>query len=128
MVIALDKTNILRSMSISEKPQAVKTSLAMGSRMMDPVRKIYIGGLPNNANKYDIEDAVSKIGRVTEVWVAQRPPGFAFVEMEKKRDAEDACRELNGTRICGNRFGLLLLRSYRQLWKQGGGEDVQGRG
>ena len=27
----------------------------MGSRMMDPVRKIYIGGLPNNANKYDIE-------------------------------------------------------------------------
>ena len=100
----------------------------MGSRMMDPVRKIYIGGLPNNANKYDIEDAVSKIGRVTEVWVAQRPPGFAFVEMEKKRDAEDACRELNGTRICGNRFGLLLLRSYRQLWKQGGGEDVQGRG
>ena len=39
----------------------------MGSRMMDPVRKIYIGGLPNNANKYDIEDAVGKIGRVTEV-------------------------------------------------------------
>ena len=25
------------------------------------------------------------------------------MEMEKKRDAEDACRELNGTRICGNR-------------------------
>jgi len=27
----------------------------------------------------------------------------ALIQMEKKRDAEDACRELNGTRICGNR-------------------------
>ena len=34
-----------------KEPKKVK----MGSRMMDPVRKIYIGGLPNNANKYDIE-------------------------------------------------------------------------
>jgi len=32
-----------------------KKKVKMGSRMMDPVRKIYIGGLPNNANKYDIE-------------------------------------------------------------------------
>ena len=38
-----------------------------------------------------------------DVWVARKPPGFAFVVMEDSRDARDAARSLNGTRICGNR-------------------------
>ena len=79
-------------------------------RRMDPDRKIYIGGLPDDANKFDVEDAFARIGRVTDVWVARSPPGFAFLEMEDKRDAEDACRELDGTRICGNRVEVKMSR------------------
>jgi len=30
------------------------------------------------------------------VWVARNPPGFAFVEFEDPRDAEDAVRGLDG--------------------------------
>ena len=71
------------------------------------------------SSRFDIEDAFSKIGRVRDVWVARKvaaaalgiilpplcpqPPGFAFIEMEDKRDAEDAVKDLDGTRICGNR-------------------------
>ena len=65
--------------------------------------KVYIGGLRDDANKYDLEDAFQKYGPVKNVWVARKPPGFAFVEMEDTRDAEDAIRGLDGTRICGSR-------------------------
>lgn len=30
------------------------------------------------------------------VWVARKPPGFAFIEFEDRRDADDAIRALNG--------------------------------
>ena len=55
----------------------------------DPACKVYIGGLRDDANKYDIEDAFSRYGTVRNVWVARKPPGFAFVEMDDSRDAED---------------------------------------
>merc|ERR1712020_335457 len=73
------------------------------TRDWDPDCKVFIGGLRDDANKYDLEDAFSKYGPVRNVWVARRPPGFAFVEMEDPRDAEDAVRGIDGTRVCGSR-------------------------
>lgn len=32
------------------------------------------------------------------VWVARRPPGYAFIDFDDGRDAEDAIRELDGMR------------------------------
>lgn len=58
--------------------------------------KVYIGGLPPDATSEEvclrilewqnylslqIEDAFSRYGRIFKVWVARRPPGFAFVEV-----------------------------------------------
>eukprot|EP00094_Tigriopus_californicus_P008602 TCALIF_08291-PA protein Name:"Similar to Rbp1 RNA-binding protein 1 (Drosophila melanogaster)" AED:0.10 eAED:0.58 QI:0/0/0/1/1/1/2/0/161 len=70
-------------------------------RDWDITCKVYIGNLGNNASKYELEDAFSKYGPLRNVWVARNPPGFAFVEFEDPRDAEDSVRGTDGTRLCG---------------------------
>lgn len=59
--------------------------------------KVYVGGLPEDATTQELEDAFHRFGRIRKVWVARRPPGFAFVEFEDARDAEDAVKAMDGT-------------------------------
>lgn len=59
--------------------------------------KVYVGNLGSSASKHEIENAFSKYGPLRNVWVARNPPGFAFVEFEDRRDAEDAVRGLDGS-------------------------------
>ncbi|CAG9835620.1 unnamed protein product [Diabrotica balteata] len=65
--------------------------------------KVYVGDLGNSASKQEIEDAFKYYGPLRNVWVARNPPGFAFVEFEDARDAEDAIRGLDGHRIGSHR-------------------------
>ncbi|CAG0878872.1 unnamed protein product [Darwinula stevensoni] len=65
--------------------------------------KVYIGDLSSGATKEEIEDSFGYYGPLRNVWVARNPPGFAFVEFEDARDAEDAVRALDGKRIAGRR-------------------------
>ncbi|KAJ6646422.1 Serine/arginine-rich splicing factor 7, partial [Pseudolycoriella hygida] len=70
--------------------------------------KVYVGELGNSARKNDLEDSFSYYGPLRNVWVARNPPGFAFVEFEDARDAEDAVRGLDGRTICGRRARVEL--------------------
>ena len=57
------------------------------------------------------------------MWVARRPPGFAFVEMEDRQDAEEAVRLFL-------KVGLeMLLKSFSGEdagWDQDCGDEDQG--
>ena len=70
------------------------------SRYNDPLAcKVYVGDLPRDASEKEVERAFSYYGPLKSVWVARNPPGFAFVEFEDDRDAEDAVRGLDGTYV-----------------------------
>lgn len=88
--------------------------------------KVYIGNLPEGASKSDIEDAFSKYGPLRNVWVARNPPGFAFVEFEDGRDAEDACRHLDGTRIAGGRIKAEMSHGRSRRGRGGGPPGFRG--
>ncbi|KAK1900158.1 Serine/arginine-rich splicing factor 7 [Dissostichus eleginoides] len=70
--------------------------------------KVYVGDLGNGAAKGELERAFSYYGPLRTVWVARNPPGFAFVEFEDPRDAEDAVKGMDGKILCGSRVRVEL--------------------
>lgn len=58
----------------------------------------------------DLEDIFAKYGKLTNVWVARNPPGFAYVEYEEERDAEEAVKSVPGT-LCN---GVPLTVEFAQ--------------
>lgn len=58
--------------------------------------RVYVGNLDSRVDERDLEDEFRLYGVLRSVWVARRPPGYAFVEFDDRRDALDAIRELDG--------------------------------
>ncbi|KAK8520275.1 hypothetical protein V6N12_004229 [Hibiscus sabdariffa] len=63
-------------------------------------------------------------GVIQSVWVARRPPGYAFIDFEDRRDAEDAIRELDGK----NGWRVELSHNSRGRGGGRGGSGGGGRG
>lgn len=93
----------------------------MSGRTERGTYKVYVGNLGNNGSKKELEREFERFGRLHDVWVARNPPGFAFVEFEEFRDAEDACKSLDGARICGERVRVELARNRNRGGGGGGG-------
>jgi arginine/serine-rich splicing factor 4/5/6 len=62
--------------------------------------RVYIGHVPYDARERDIERFFKGYGRIREILLKK---GYAFVEMNDARDAEDAVYDLNGKSLLGMR-------------------------
>jgi arginine/serine-rich splicing factor 7 len=83
--------------------------------------KVYVGDLGPHGNKDDLEHEFEQYGTLKSVWVARNPPGFAFVEFEDPRDAEEAVRDMDGKMIGGVRIRVEHAKN-RQGGGRGGGD------
>ncbi|KAF9184360.1 hypothetical protein BGZ51_003381 [Haplosporangium sp. Z 767] len=65
---------------------------------------VYVGHLSHRTERRDVEELFEKYGRVLSVEL--KHGGFAFVEYEDPRDADDALNKLNGYELDGSRISV----------------------
>ncbi|XP_019435151.1 PREDICTED: serine/arginine-rich splicing factor RSZ22-like isoform X1 [Lupinus angustifolius] len=82
--------------------------------------RVYVGNLDSRVTERELEDEFRVFGVIRSVWVARRPPGYAFIDFDDRRDAQDAIRELDGK----NGWRVELSHNSRT----GGGGGGGGRG
>ncbi|KAI4337435.1 hypothetical protein L6164_015853 [Bauhinia variegata] len=82
--------------------------------------RVYVGNLDSRVTERELEDEFRQFGVIRSVWVARRPPGYAFIDFDDRRDAEDAIRDIDGK----NGWRVELSHNSRG----GGGGRGGGRG
>nr|XP_039253806.1 serine/arginine-rich splicing factor 3-like [Styela clava] len=83
--------------------------------------KVYVGNLGSQGSKSELERVFGFYGPLTNVWVARKPPGFAFVEFETEKDARDAVKALDGRTVCGVRARVELSSGMSRRGGHNGG-------
>ncbi|KAL4352822.1 hypothetical protein GQ457_06G029970 [Hibiscus cannabinus] len=78
-------------------------------------RTLYVGNLPGDVREREVEDLFYKYGPIAQIdlKIPPRPPGYAFVEFEEARDAEDAIRGRDGYDFGGHRLRVELAHGGR---------------
>ncbi|WJZ90342.1 hypothetical protein VitviT2T_009492 [Vitis vinifera] len=78
-------------------------------------RTLYVGNLPGDIREREVEDLFYKYGPIAHIdlKIPPRPPGYAFVEFEESRDAEDAIRGRDGYDFDGHRLRVELAHGGR---------------
>ncbi|CAG9765636.1 unnamed protein product [Ceutorhynchus assimilis] len=103
--------------------------------------RVFVGGLTYKVRERDLEKFFRNYGRIKEISLKN---GYAFMEFEDYRDAEDAVYEMNGKDLMGERITVERARGtprgsdryrdsrdsrgYNSSSRRGGGRDRGGGG
>ncbi|RUS79707.1 hypothetical protein EGW08_012541, partial [Elysia chlorotica] len=90
--------------------------------------KVYVGDLGHGCAKQELEERFAKYGQLRNVWVARKPPGFAFVEFHDRQDAEDAVRACDGAKINGRKVRVEMSSGRSRWGSSKGGSSRSSRG
>ncbi|KAK3892180.1 hypothetical protein Pcinc_003958 [Petrolisthes cinctipes] len=72
--------------------------------------RVYVGGLSYRVGERDLERFFRSYGRLRDIVIKN---GFAFVEFDDYRDADDAVYEMNGKELMGERVLVEFARGTR---------------
>ena len=91
--------------------------------------RIFCGNLPMDVRTSEVDDLFYKFGRIRKIDVKfpSRPPAYAFIEFEDKRDAEDAVDRRDGYRYGGERLRVEFSRGRDGSRDRGGRDRDRGR-
>jgi len=73
--------------------------------------KVYMGGLDDRVSKHEVEEFFQGQGSISNIWIAAKPPGFAFVEFATPESAEAAVTACDGKEIHGRRIRVEVSKS-----------------
>ncbi|XP_055622377.1 serine/arginine-rich splicing factor 5-like [Toxorhynchites rutilus septentrionalis] len=88
--------------------------------------RVYVGGLPRDTRERDLERFFKGYGRLCDIMIKN---GYAFVEFEDHRDADDAVYELDGKDLLDERVSVELARGKPRggdVRRGGRSENVRG--
>jgi len=72
--------------------------------------KLFIGNL-GKVTKRELEAECGRFGRLQDVWISQKPSGFAFVEFLNSKDASACVQALDGRYVLGSRLRVEFAKS-----------------
>lgn len=78
-------------------------------------KRLFVGGLPYTVTSSQLEEIFSKFGKIVSCDVitdrySGQSKGFAFVEMENDKEADEAIEKLNDTELEGKKIAVNVAR------------------
>lgn len=75
---------------------------------------MYLGGISDRVRTGDVEDFFKGYGKILDIALKSK---FGFIEFEDKYDAEDAIKDLDDTKLCGERVKLELSKGCKDKYR-----------